>query len=491
MLHAPASEARSEGERAAGHAVASSLNAAVVGIAPPFAGNQALLRTSAPPHLRPSRAPLLQRQCACGGTCADCSAADSQPKATADGVLQRALQSPAQALAADDQRFFNARFGADFSGVRIHRDADAAGAAEAFSADAFTIGSHIVFGAGRYAPGDSAGRQLLAHELTHVVQQSGDMGAQAHIAAASSDNSVSLSEPGDAAEVEADRNAAAIDGAAPLRVDRAAAGIQRAVTKGCVAPSFVVTPVIASLFGTVAEVLIEPDYIAQKGGVPFADVFLDNPLGPMTYVAFLTAHHPHLDPALLAGQIGLSGGVLVPDILDTRVQELYEIKPDSISGRVAGRGKLAAIDAFMSFNSLPYVRGTAYAPTASIPIPLGGAALAPFLGLPILLSCGIPNVSLSVTRPAAGLILYEICVEADFDCWLKVLTLELMIALIILAILATRGIPIPAPAPVPVLAAGGPEGGAPGAGATPGSAVAQADQGAAASLPQAGEGVPA
>ena len=153
MLHAPASEARTE-SAASGRATAVALAAPDVAL--PEAGNQALLRTSAPPRLRPSRVPMLQRQCACGGTCADCSAADSQPKATADGVLQRALQSPAQALAADDQRFFNARFGADFSVVRIHRDADAAGAAKAFSADAFTIGNHIVFGAGRYAPGIGA-----------------------------------------------------------------------------------------------------------------------------------------------------------------------------------------------------------------------------------------------------------------------------------------------------------------------------------------------
>ncbi len=59
----------------------------------------------------------------------------------------------------------------DLSRVRVYADARAATAARAVGADAFTVGSDIVFGAGRYAPGSSAGRQLLAHELTHVVQQ--------------------------------------------------------------------------------------------------------------------------------------------------------------------------------------------------------------------------------------------------------------------------------------------------------------------------------
>ncbi|MGW3347184.1 eCIS core domain-containing protein [Nonomuraea rubra] len=65
------------------------------------------------------------------------------------------------------------RFGRDFGGVRVHTDAAAATAARAVNASAFTVGSHIVFGAGRYAPATAAGRALLAHELTHVVQQSG------------------------------------------------------------------------------------------------------------------------------------------------------------------------------------------------------------------------------------------------------------------------------------------------------------------------------
>ena len=69
------------------------------------------------------------------------------------------------------RKFFEPRFGHDFSRVRIHRGARAAGLARKLNARAFTLGREIVFGEGQYAPNTVAGRRLLAHELTHVVQQ--------------------------------------------------------------------------------------------------------------------------------------------------------------------------------------------------------------------------------------------------------------------------------------------------------------------------------
>jgi hypothetical protein len=69
--------------------------------------------------------------------------------------------------------FFEPRLGYDFSGVRVHTDAKAAESAWAVNARAYTVGRNIVFGAGQYAPGVSEGQRLLAHELTHVVQQQG------------------------------------------------------------------------------------------------------------------------------------------------------------------------------------------------------------------------------------------------------------------------------------------------------------------------------
>lgn len=68
--------------------------------------------------------------------------------------------------------FMEARFGQRLKHVRIHTDRRAATAAQAVSARAYTIGRHIVFGQGEYAPGTHTGQRLLAHELTHVVSPS-------------------------------------------------------------------------------------------------------------------------------------------------------------------------------------------------------------------------------------------------------------------------------------------------------------------------------
>ena len=70
------------------------------------------------------------------------------------------------------QRFFEARFGHDFSHVRLHADVEAGGAADRLRARAFTSGHHIRFGREQYRPHDPDGQRLLAHELAHVVQQS-------------------------------------------------------------------------------------------------------------------------------------------------------------------------------------------------------------------------------------------------------------------------------------------------------------------------------
>ncbi len=78
-----------------------------------------------------------------------------------------------EALPPEVRRYFEPRFGFDFSKVRIHADTDAAPGAQAIQARAYTLGRDIVFGAGEYAPATSEGRRLIAHELAHVVQQDG------------------------------------------------------------------------------------------------------------------------------------------------------------------------------------------------------------------------------------------------------------------------------------------------------------------------------
>jgi len=82
-----------------------------------------------------------------------------------------ALRGGGEPLPSSERAFFEPRFGQEFGDVRIHSGPEAADLAQRVQARAFTLGDSIVFGAGQYAPGDGAGRQLLAHELTHVVQQ--------------------------------------------------------------------------------------------------------------------------------------------------------------------------------------------------------------------------------------------------------------------------------------------------------------------------------
>jgi hypothetical protein len=75
------------------------------------------------------------------------------------------------ALDPDTRRFFEPRFGHDFSKVRIHADSAANKSAQRLGARAYTVGSDIYFRAGEYRPGFPATRRLLGHELAHVVQQ--------------------------------------------------------------------------------------------------------------------------------------------------------------------------------------------------------------------------------------------------------------------------------------------------------------------------------
>jgi hypothetical protein len=95
------------------------------------------------------------------------------PIERAPAVVDEALASSSRPLEAGLRQDMERRFGHDFSRVRVHADACANQAARAVHCHAFTAGDHIVFAAGRYAPQTTTGRNLLAHELTHVVQQSG------------------------------------------------------------------------------------------------------------------------------------------------------------------------------------------------------------------------------------------------------------------------------------------------------------------------------
>lgn len=89
------------------------------------------------------------------------------------------IPSGGRPLDAPTRNFMEQRFAHDFSAVRVHTDAAAAASAAQIQANAYTFGHDVVFGAGRYAPETSDGRRLLAHELTHVVQQEAGRGSNA------------------------------------------------------------------------------------------------------------------------------------------------------------------------------------------------------------------------------------------------------------------------------------------------------------------------
>jgi Domain of unknown function (DUF4157) len=116
--------------------------------------------------------------CATGGNCeepvvqraADSSQVAQQPLSLESERQLQALTTGGEALPPQEREFFEQRLGDDLGDVRIHRDSMAQEAAQTIHARAFTVGSHIGFGAGHWSPQTSSGRHLIAHELAHVRQ---------------------------------------------------------------------------------------------------------------------------------------------------------------------------------------------------------------------------------------------------------------------------------------------------------------------------------
>ncbi|MGJ8677419.1 MAG: eCIS core domain-containing protein [Akkermansiaceae bacterium] len=166
----------------------------------------------------------IQRKCACGGSCPTCKAKEDLGIQTslrvntpgdrwereADSVANRVMSGsraslttpgsaptisrkesssgakapstsvsnslnlgPSKSLPNSELNYFGNRFGQDLSGVQIHDSQSAQKTADSFQAKAFTAGNHIAFAKGQYQPQSQSGRHLIAHELTHVIQQSG------------------------------------------------------------------------------------------------------------------------------------------------------------------------------------------------------------------------------------------------------------------------------------------------------------------------------
>ena len=124
--------------------------------------------------------PHLSRKCAACEEKVEAQKLQNNPAGSAEPAVSAAppivhdvLRSPGQPLDQATRAFFEKRFGHDLSQVQTHTNDKAAESARQVGALAYTIESHIVFGAGQHAPNTDKGRRLLAHELTHVVQQAG------------------------------------------------------------------------------------------------------------------------------------------------------------------------------------------------------------------------------------------------------------------------------------------------------------------------------
>ena len=138
--------------------------------------------------------PSIQKKCSCGGSCAKCKGEEEadrismsimkmsktsdisyQPSANNNerGLISEIMSSKGSGhgLDVNIRSFMGEKFGYDFSHVRLHNDSYAAKKSDELNAEAFTIGRDVFFNAGRYNPSSTGGKQLLAHELTHVVQQ--------------------------------------------------------------------------------------------------------------------------------------------------------------------------------------------------------------------------------------------------------------------------------------------------------------------------------
>jgi hypothetical protein len=115
------------------------------------------------------------------------------------------------------------RLGHDFSDVRVHTDSRAHDSARAVNAHAYTVGSNVVFQRDKYDPSSTEGKTMLAHELTHVVQQ-----RSGPVDGTPTGGGVQVSDPSDRFEQEAAANAErAVSAPAPAAVSPVGSAVQR------------------------------------------------------------------------------------------------------------------------------------------------------------------------------------------------------------------------------------------------------------------------
>jgi Domain of unknown function (DUF4157) len=193
----------------------------------------------------PVQTSMLQRSCDCGqhtggGECEGCKKKNKTPlqryangsgllplpSPVAPPIVHEVLDSSGESLDPEPRSFMESRFRQDFSQVRVHTDPRAAESAHTVGAQAYTVGRHVVFDAGRFAPATKRGRQLLAHELSHVVQQR-------NVGSCAVQQSLEIGSSDDPFEIEADETARRVTeemepGEADRSLSDAPARLQRA-----------------------------------------------------------------------------------------------------------------------------------------------------------------------------------------------------------------------------------------------------------------------
>lgn len=181
------------------------------------AGPEALMhgRTDA---LTPAAVMHLQKT---AGNATVTAALEEQEPSLVKNVVGSGGGSP---LDSDTKGFMESRLGADFGDVRVHTDGAASESAKSVQAHAYTVGSDVVFQSGKYAPESDSGKRMLAHELTHVVQQ-----RTGPVAGTPAPGGIKVSDPSDSFEQAAESSADRVmsSGQVAPAPAAASAGVQR------------------------------------------------------------------------------------------------------------------------------------------------------------------------------------------------------------------------------------------------------------------------
>ena len=386
---------------------------------------------------------------------------------TAPPIVQQVLSTPGQPLAESARRVLEPGFGHDFGRVRVHDDAQAARSAQAVQARAYAVGEHIVFDAGQYRPDSADGQRLLAHELTHTIQQTGgaplgvqryswdefvdDAGAVADSAADSVGQAADAAVSGAQAVGEAAVSGAqavgeaAVSGAQAVG-DAAVAGAQ-AVGQGAAAIVDTASDAVDWALTQAGQVaLAEANALAGLAGgsvkigpdglvidLPEIDLFdsftvpIVPPL-PRDYVPLIGAGAA-IGPVVLIGTLGISlGAPVVNAFVGPGRLRAIRIRIDPVSGVYSASGQLymgAALNAYLQTGAALRVDALTAIPTDP-PIPVdvaleGGLLLTEQGSVPGSIA---QTVTLSYSGGAIGLDLdttvqLGAILEADLSAYLN------------------------------------------------------------------------